>query len=297
MGAKNWNVRTVDAATLAPAGWEFAVPTFHIIRDDPHRDGQTVLGTRGERYVPLQNETAFGMGDYLLDGGGTWDGGAVLFGGRRVFGVLAVTDRNVTVGGKSGGENASLFVIVATSHDGTLPMCAWPGIFRPECANMLNMSMGQAVGRIHKIRHTASAEGRMADARATLQIAFDYADAWQNVMTQLAKVKITRDKFDTLIETAYPRPTVDAKGSFAKWENRRDGLMSLFTGKGDTDTTGNTRGTAYGALNALTERIDWHRTVRDGNTETMLADAFTVGSPGDREKTRLFEIVREFANV
>jgi hypothetical protein len=51
-------------------------------------------------------------------------------------------------------------------------------------------------------------------------------------------------------------------------------------------------GTAWGAFNALTERLDWHRTARNGNTEANLAAASGFDSTINTEKNRLLTVVR-----
>ena len=51
-------------------------------------------------------------------------------------------------------------------------------------------------------------------------------------------------------------------------------------------------GNAWGAFNALTERLDWHRNSRGGNTEAMLAAASGFDATITAEKNRLLGIVK-----
>jgi len=51
-------------------------------------------------------------------------------------------------------------------------------------------------------------------------------------------------------------------------------------------------GNAWGALNALTERLDWHRSARGGNNESLLAAASGFDATITAEKNRLLSIVK-----
>jgi hypothetical protein len=50
-------------------------------------------------------------------------------------------------------------------------------------------------------------------------------------------------------------------------------------------------GTAWGALNAMTERIDWYRSARGGNTESMYVGASGFDVAVNAEKNRLLQVV------
>jgi hypothetical protein len=50
-------------------------------------------------------------------------------------------------------------------------------------------------------------------------------------------------------------------------------------------------GTAWGAFNALTERLDWYRTARGGSNESILAAASGFDPVTTAEKNRLMNLV------
>jgi hypothetical protein len=52
-------------------------------------------------------------------------------------------------------------------------------------------------------------------------------------------------------------------------------------------------GTAWGALNAMTERLDWYRTARGGNNESMAAAASGFDVATNAEKARIMSAVKE----
>ena len=91
-----------------------------------------------------------------------------------------------------------------------------------------------------------------------------------------------------IILAAYPKPDKDAKGSIKKWENKVDLLNDIYTG----DYNHMIAGTAWGAFNALTERLDWYRSARGGNNESILAAASGFDPQITAEKNRLLQVVK-----
>ena len=51
-------------------------------------------------------------------------------------------------------------------------------------------------------------------------------------------------------------------------------------------------GNAWGALNALTERLDWYRSARGNSNESILASASGFDPAINAEKNRLLDVVR-----
>jgi hypothetical protein len=99
---------------------------------------------------------------------------------------------------------------------------------------------------------------------------------------------ITAQQFNDIVLAAYPKPDKDSKGAVKKWENKIDVINDIYTG----EFNGMIAGNAWGALNALTERLDWHRSARGGNNESLLAAASGFDASINAEKNRLLGIVK-----
>jgi hypothetical protein len=54
------------------------------------------------------------------------------------------------------------------------------------------------------------------------------------------------------------------------------------------------KGTKWGALNAMTERLDWFRQIRNGNVEKALQAAAGFDAVTTAEKNRLHALVAAF---
>lgn len=294
-----WNVRLEDLADHTDLG-NWVTPTFAVVRDNPFTTGETdVLSTVGGRYKVYQNEELFAFGDNLLDGGGQWETAGSIQGGRKVFGSLLI-DREVIIDPSGAADKVDPYLLVTTSHDGSLGVVAATTPVRVVCQNTLNMALGR-VKQSFKIRHTQKMEGRVAAAKEALGLAHKYLDTFEKEAAALYQKSMTNGQFFDLVSALYPEPEADKKGAYTRWENKVSLLGDLFAGveavEGAPITNGNIAGTAWGALNALTERLDWYRTGRNGDG-TSLAEAAAGFNPVvNAEKGRILTAVKAFAGV
>ena len=287
----NWNVRLEDVAI--PAGFQSDKGYSFVVRDNPFVDEQKdVLGVVGERYVPLQNEELFDFGDLLLDNGGRWETAGSIKGGRVVFGSLAL-ERETVLDKDGVADKVNTYLLINTSHDGSVAIQASITPVRVVCANTLNLALGSrgrggSVKQSFKIRHTQTASGKVQTAREALGLANAYMDEFDKMAQAMIETEITKAQFDKIVELAYPAPEKDAKGAVKKHTNKVDMLQAIYFG----DYNNTIAGTAWGAFNALTERLDWYRSARGGSNESILAAASGFDPVITAEKNRLLKIVQ-----
>jgi phage/plasmid-like protein (TIGR03299 family) len=284
----DWNVRLEDVEI--PDTFISDKMYYFVTRTNPfNRDQNDVLGVVGERYNVLQNEDLFDFGDLLLDGGGRWETAGSIKNGRQVFGSLAL-ERETILDPNGVSDKVNTYLLINTSHDGSVAIQASITPVRVVCANTLNLALGKGnrgVKQSFKIRHTQTASGRIQQAREALGLANAYIDEFDKLAQAMITKEITKAQFDKIVEVAYPKPEKDAKGSIKKWENKIDIINSIYVG-----TYNNTiSGTAWGAFNALTERLDWYRTARGGSMESIYASASGFDPVTTAEKNRLLSVV------
>ena len=290
---QDWNVRLEEVAI--PDGFESDRKYNYVTRTNPFdRSQNDILGVVGERYRILQNEELFDFGDALLDGGGRWETAGSIKGGRQVFGSLAL-ERETVLDPSGVSDKVNSYLLVNTSHDGSIAIQASVTPVRVVCANTLNLALGSGVGRnrsvkqSYKIRHTQTASGKIQAAREALGLANAYMDEFDKLAQEMIQQTVSNDKFQDIIRMAYPMPEADKKGAMSKWSTKVEQLEDIYTGQFN-DTIA---GTAWGALNALTERIDWHRNGRKGSQEAVLAGASGFDPMVNAEKNRLLQVVRQ----
>lgn len=286
----NWNVRLEDVPV--PDDFNTDKNYFFVTRTNPVSGDNDILGVVGERYKVLQNEELFSFGDFILDGGGRWETAGSIKGGRVVFGSLAL-DRETVLDPNGVADKINTYLLVNTSHDGSIAIQASVTPVRVVCANTLNLALRGKAKQSFKIRHTQTANGKVAAAREALGLAHKYMDEFDKMANEMIQAEITKDQFNEIVLAAYPKPEKDSKGSFKKWENKVDLLDEIYTGQ----FNGMIAGTAWGALNAMTERLDWFRSARGGNNESVLAAASGFDAAINAEKNRLVTVVRNVLSL
>lgn len=292
----NWNVRLEDVAI--PDGFESDKSYSFVTRTNPFDTTKNdVLGVVGERYVPLQNEDLFSFGDNLLDGGGRWETAGSIKGGRVVFGSIALTD-SITLDPNGRADKIDNYLLINTSHDGSIAIQASITPVRVVCANTLNLALSAFKGKkdvkqTFKIRHTQTAEGKIAVAREALGLAHKYIDEFSTIANEMIQTEITKAQFDKIVEALYPAPKKDAKGSQKKHDAKIDLINSIYVGEYNNTIAG----TAWGVANALTERLDWYRNSRGGSNESILASASGFDPMINAEKNRIFKTVKQLTLV
>lgn len=281
----NWNVRLEDVTI--PEGFASDKSFSFVTRTNPFNPEQNdVLGVVGERYVPLQNEDLFDFGDLMLDGGGRWETAGSIKGGRQVFGSLAL-ERETVLDPNGVSDKVNTYLLINTSHDGSVAIQASITPVRVVCANTLNLALKGKAKQSFKIRHTSTASGKVAQAREALGLANKYMDEFDKLAHDMISKEITKAKFDEIVALAYPAPEKDAKGSFKKYNDKMDLIQSIYVGEYNNTISG----TAWGAFNALTERLDWYRSGRGGDNESILAAASGFDPVTTAEKNRLLQLV------
>lgn len=264
---------------------------FMVVRTNPFDGEKDILAVVGDRYNPYQNEQLFAFGDSLTDGGAKWESAGSIKDGKVVFGSMVVP-KEFILDPKGVADKTTTYLLITTSHDGSSSIQAMITPVRVVCQNTLNMALNGSK-QSFKVRHTQKSEARVDEARRVLGLTFDHMDRFEDLAKHLFATPITNKGFDKLFETLYPAPDQASKGAFTRYTNKADFTKALYL---NSPTQEGITGTAWGALNALTERIDWFR---DGNTRTegLMASAsgFEVGV--NAEKARILSAVKEFAGM
>jgi phage/plasmid-like protein (TIGR03299 family) len=286
----NWNVRLSPITEHIPESWNDVSTASLVIRDNPFNGGTDVLATVGKRYVPVQNEELFQFADAIHDADPNcrWESAGSLKKGKVVFGSVDIP-RTMVLDPQGANDETKLYLIVWTSHDGSVAVQAAVTPVRVVCQNTLNLAMREAK-QSFKIRHTQTVEGRIAVARETLGLALGYFDEFEAEAKAMFEQEITNTEFAKLIQAIYPKPVKDSKGALKKWENKVVMLDDLYF---NSPTNTNIHGTKWGAFNAITERLDYYRTGR-GNSETLMAGASGFDPVLTAEKNRIKKLISAF---
>jgi phage/plasmid-like protein (TIGR03299 family) len=268
----NWNVRLQSVPKSTP-DLTFDKESFYVVRDNPFIEGQKdVLGTVSERYNVFSNENTFGFGDALVNAGTarkekmSWETAGSIDGGRKIFGSLAL-EREISIDMNGANDTVKMFLLVVTSHDGSSKLTVLVTPVRVVCQNTLNFAL-KGADQQFKIKHTASMEDKVQEARDTLNLTEKYIEVFEKTATDLFQTKVTNQQFFEIVKGIHgDTPEDNVKGRTTRWQKKIDEAMELWK----DSTQANIAGTAWGAVNALTEQEQWKRGIRKGNTENYLS--------------------------
>jgi phage/plasmid-like protein (TIGR03299 family) len=287
----NWDIQLEEVAI--PVDYRSDKSNYFVTRTNPFDNGKDILAIVGSKYQVVQNEQLFEFGDNLLHGGASWESAGSIKGGRVVFGSLVVP-REFTLDEQGANDKTTTYLLVHTSHDGSVAVQASITPVRVVCQNTLNLALG-SVKQSFKLRHTQSIDGKIQVAREALNLTFNYMDKFEEEAQSLFNTKVDDKKFFDIITAIYPKPDKDAtKAQLTKWDNKIVLLNSLYH---ESPTNENIKGTAWGVLNALTERLDYFKQERKNNLENRLASASGFDAMSNAEKNKLFSKVKQLANV
>lgn len=265
---------------------------YAVVRTRPLSTEREILGVVGERYKVLQNEELLEFGDNLLDNGGVWETAGSLKHGTLVFASLRM-DREIVLDPNGVADRVLPYLLVHTSHDGSVAVQASATGVRVVCANTFNMAM-RGVKQTFKVRHTQTLEGRLKAAKEALSLGNEYFDRAEAEMTDLIQTKVTQAQFDKVLAKIMPEPKNDSKIATTKYNNKIEAIRNIYTG----ETNGMIAGTAWGVLNAFTERLDWGRTGRGDFAEENMAAARAGFDPvTNAERSRILKIVKATVKV
>jgi phage/plasmid-like protein (TIGR03299 family) len=219
------------------------------------------LGVVGRSYIPVQNHGAFEFLDAIVaDGGLLYHTAGALGRGERIW-LLAKLPESIEI--KGGIDLVDRFLLLTNTHDGTAALRSFFTPVRVVCQNTLSMALRQGRNQGVSILHRGDLVGKVREARRVLGLADKFYQDIAAKIEVLANRYLSAAELQGYFESLYPDP-MDGSNSRAK--KVRENLTRLFeTGIG-LDTPG-ISGTAWAAVNALTEYVDHHRPTRAANPE------------------------------
>ena len=292
-GLSNWNVRSEEAEHK---GYTFSTPTFHTVADI---GGETViLGTSGERRAKgnVQNEDMLEMGQALraaaLDGVGkaTWQTAGWLKGGKQVFGTLALEQETV-LDPKGVADRINKYIIVYSSHDGSLSLGGGRTAVRVRCTNTFQMALG-GLESAFKFRHTASIHDKMTQIVEVWRESAQWFASLDALAETMLATPFSEKQYANYVEAFTGKaPEHNRKGALTKWEGNREKYFATWK----TDANAGIRGSVWGAFNAATEREQWFRNIQEGRGDAGRENFFAAGAGFDGPTNKFRQVALDEA--
>lgn len=146
-------------------------------------DDNSILSVVGSKYTVIQNKELFDLAGSISEEVKVETAGS-LFGGQKIFCLL----KGNTINFKN--DCVETYLAILNSHNGTLPLSAMPTSVRVVCNNTLNLSLRNDVSKMFKVKHTATAEQRIAEMKKALQVFKTTGNRFVETVEELRKVEM-----------------------------------------------------------------------------------------------------------
>ncbi len=264
---------------------------FATVRSDTDQ----VLGVVGKDYEIVQNVDAFTFFDSIVGGDGIqYETAGALGNGERIF-ITAKLPGYIRV---ASNDLIEQYLFLTTSHDGYGSITAAFTPVRIVCNNTLNAAMSNHSNAI-KIRHTANAKERLAQAHQLMGITSKLSEELETIFNKWAKVNITDPQVKQLIQRAMV-PNKETLQSLVS--GKQDELSTCFNNMVDqvyeyamtspSQQQESTKGTVFGAYNAVTGYFQNMRSYK--GSEAKLKSILFGGVAQMRAQTA-FNLCTDFA--
>jgi len=149
------------------------------------------------------------------------------------------------------------FLLVQTSHDGTMPIVYSNTDIRPVCANTCRFGH-QMARSTFKARHTPNYEDTLQEAQAVLQISTEWAEAFKARAEELLRIPVPQasQNVDVVLNALWPAADADTD---RKERNRDEILTDVRVRFNNNRNAGLVGFNGWGLYNAVTEYLDHGR--------------------------------------
>jgi phage/plasmid-like protein (TIGR03299 family) len=277
-------------------GGDIIVPDrFGTYRSDTNQAFDVV----GKDYHIVQNREAFNFFDAIVGGGDgiLYETAGALGNGERIF-ITAKLPGYIRVG--NGDDVTEKYIFLTTSHDGSGSITAAFTPIRIVCQNTLNASL-RNMSNVVRIKHTAGAKQRLDDAHKVMGLANNLSNQLQDIFNNWATVKVTDNQVKKLIQLALcpNKETYDLLKKGAE-----DEVSTVFKNTvedafayamiSDTQQMDTTKGTLFGAYNAVT---GYYQNVRSYKDNEAKLQSIVMGGTAQLKCQKAFELCTSFEKI
>lgn len=202
------------------------------------------FGTVGSRYEIIQNADAFAFVDDMLPDGLVFEKAGQTEGGM-VYIIASLDNYDIF------GDKMKPYIIFQNSHNGSIPMKAALTTLRMVCQNQFTVAFKHA-SNVVKVRHTANANQRMAEAQRIMNEAITYRSGVARLAEELHSIKLSPISANRIAAELFPYTENDSKLRVERAEESRSALLSIYR---YDDDLANHRNTGWGMLNAYSDFV------------------------------------------
>lgn len=265
-------------------GSQILVPDrFATVRQDTSQP----LGVVGSRYTVVQNWEAFSFFDAIVgEGQAIYETAGALGNGERIF-ITAKLPQQMVIAPDDVIQN---FLFLANAHDGSMAITAMLTSVRVVCENTFNLALTKH-GKAITLRHSKSVHQNLQTAHQLMGIVKKESDLAEVTFRKMTQVRITDSQLKAFIEMAMMpgKEQISSEDFSKRFTNTIDNILN-YTASDATQLMVSTKGTLYGAMNAITGFYNNVRAYKDAENRL---DTIMYGS-GARNNARAYNLAIDF---
>lgn len=256
----NWKVAKIQNKCYFE-GSEVITPAFSIVRTDTKK----AIGTVTDMYQPIQNTTALSSFTNALIGAGNAEivNGGEYNGGKQVYLTLKLNKSHVI----SDDDVIEYYLQMFTSHDGKSSLTGKLLGLRLICTNGM---VGLATEGEFKIRHSLNAHLNIAQARTKLGIIYNQLDSFKEIANKLAQKVVLPAMTQAYFAKVF---NMDLENLNSRQQNKLYDLDTHFRSGRGSDLK-SSKGTAWGAYQAVLEYLDYGQNSKDNTRSNTLGAGY-----------------------
>ena len=259
-------------------------------------DNNAVLGVVGKDYHIVQNCEAFSFFDSIVGSnkGILYETAGALGKGERIF-ITAKLPDYIRVG--NGDDITEKYIFLTTSHDGSGSITAAFTPVRIVCQNTLNASL-RNMTNVVRIKHTSGAKQRIETAHKVMGLANTMSNQLEGMFNEWSKIRISDDDVKQLIQVSLC-PNKKTLELLKKGDEDEVSTMFKITVEdafayammSETQQMETTKGTLFGAYNAVTGYFQNVRKYRDNESKLQ---SIVMGGTAQLKSQKAFELCTAF---
>lgn len=316
-----WQMKKVEISATMPDGRVVRLDNW---RAHVREDTGEAFAVVSKDYASVQNDELCELADLLrkVDPTAHLDSGGTLHGGRRVYLLMKLREWKV-----AGGDSVMTYLCVFNDHAAKGAVKAFFTTIRVVCRNTLRLALWAKRGAFEfRARHRGAMRDKLDDAKVALGFATEADVKAQEMFRRLASVTVSDTSTRTFFEQVYSRtygtgpkaarvtrlteqqaqqvgaavleeafdkasPSKVLDEAMERFQEQRSARLFRWTENYHEDVA---RGTAWGALNAVTQYHDHQAVERQSDARRANAALFGVS---DKRKAIALEQVLDWAMV
>jgi phage/plasmid-like protein (TIGR03299 family) len=269
-GGLDWDVGSVSVVSPDRSATSNASEKAIVRLDLPAGDPRRILGIVPQHFVPVQNREACATLDAVFGNGkSVYHTGGYLGDGETVW-LLAKIGKTLRVGRD---DIVLPYALMVNGHDGRHALTIRLTSVRVVCDNTLALATHTSVGPLFHRDHREASSSCAEAATEFFAAAMQDLDVWQESFVELSRRTCSDAAFRSIVRSLFPDPKQPRAAMtnprvFAAWERRLLAMRAArakieeLRDSGKGMSLPESRGTFWGALNAVTEYVDHHRPVK-----------------------------------